>query len=72
MSYLTNFQGNMVDLTFVSGDGLYVTGHRVIAASLGPFMLSLLGNSRSGDLILLPDFEMDEICSFLHLLYTGK
>ena len=46
----------------------------MMAASLGPFMASLLDNTESGgdQILLLPDFSMDGIAALLYLMYTGK
>ena len=62
----------MVDLTLVSGDGLSVTCHKVMAVALGPFLDSLFRYSETADQSILPDFEMDDICGLMNLLYTGE
>ena len=62
----------MTDLSLVAGDGLSVDCHRVIVTALGPYLASLLEDSRPTDQIIFPDFCTDDICGLLHLLYTGE
>ena len=61
----------MDDLTLVSGDGLSVTCHKVMAVALGPFLDSLFRYS-DADQIILPDFKMNDVCGLMNLLYTGE
>ena len=61
----------MVDLSLVSGDGLRVPCHKVITVALGQYMDSLLRGSEAADQIILPDFQMNDICGLMNILYTG-
>ena len=62
----------MTDLCLVTGDGLSVECHRVMVTALGPYLASLLEDSRPKDQIILPDFEMNDICGLMNLLYAGE
>ena len=62
----------MADLSLVSGDGLRVPRHKVITVALGQYMDSLLRGSEAADQIILPDFQMNDICGLMNILYTGE
>ena len=64
-------QGKLVDCSFVSGGGKAVNCHRVMAASLSPFLLSLFRESEICDQIILPDFSINAICHLMNFIYTG-
>ena len=62
----------MADLSLVAGDGFSIDCHRVMVTTLGPYLASLLEDSRPTDQIIFPDFCVDDMCCLLHLLYTGE
>ena len=67
------WQGDLADLSFVSGDGFLVKCHKQIAVSLSPFLLSsILDAGPLVDAVILPDFSIGDICGLVSLLYTGK
>jgi hypothetical protein len=66
-------QGDLADFYFMSGEGLQVDCHKVIIASLSPVLLSLLWKSGpNADLVIFPDFCIDDVCGLLNLIYTGR
>ena len=64
-------QEKLVDFSFVSREGKAVNCHRVMAASLSPFLLSLFRDSEIDDQIILPDFSINAICHLMNFIYTG-
>ena len=61
----------MADFSFMARDGSIIACHKVIAAALSPFMLTLLKGSEV-DQVILADSEISEICALMNFYYTGK
>ena len=63
--------GSFSDLTFKCLDGS-VAAHRAVFGPLSPMLLTLLSSSDEHPLILLPDFDEEDVQFLLSILYTGK
>ena len=61
----------MSNFSFESGGGLAINCHKVMAASLSPFLASLFEESGHADQIILPDFSTNAVCHLMNFLYTG-
>ena len=61
----------MSDLSFASVEGSDIKCHTVIDVAVSPFVRNLVAGSGSHK-IIVPDFNISEICALLNLIYTGK
>ena len=64
-------QGDLTDFSFMVKDGSSIRCHRVIAAALSPFLLNLLQDLET-DQVILADFGVSELTALMNFYYTGR
>ena len=64
-------KGSLCDMTVTGCCGSSINCHRILVASLCPFILEFLTDSSNTD-VILPDISIAQIVCLMNLLYTGR
>ena len=65
-------KGGLVDFSFLAGEDLRVVQcHKAVIAAISPFMLSLLQDTET-DQVILADFNVSALAGLMNICYSGK